>query len=176
MGILAIAAGAGASFGGLLHALNHSLTKGALFLVAGAILGAYHTKSTKTVTGVLRVAPMTGLLWIAGFLAICGVPPFGTFVSEFTVMTVLGANGRWLTLAMFLLTLGIVFVGMQRIVIPMAFGRPPESQASGAPVRFLTAADVPPLALLCVVLLLGVWLPEPVTRLITQAAAVMGGL
>jgi hydrogenase-4 component F len=37
---------------------------------------------------------MTGLLWLAGFLAICGVPPFGTFVSEFSVMAVLGANGR----------------------------------------------------------------------------------
>lgn len=176
MGILAIAAGAGASFGGLLHALNHSLTKGALFLVAGTILGAYHTKSTRTVTGVIRVAPMTGLLWIAGFLAICGVPPFGTFVSEFSVMTVLGANGRWWSLAIFLLTLGIVFVGMWRIVIPMAFGCPPESHPSGAPVRFLSVADVPPLALLCVVLLLGVWLPEPLTRLVTQAAAVMGGL
>ena len=176
MGILAIAAGAGASFGGLLHALNLSLTKGALFLVAGTILGAYHTKSTRTVTGVIRVAPMTGLLWLAGFLAICGVPPFGTFVSEFSVMTALGANGRWWSLAIFLLTLGIVFVGMWRIVIPMAFGCPPESHPSGAPVRFLSVADVPPLALLCVVLLLGVWLPEPLTRLVTQAAAVMGGL
>jgi hydrogenase-4 component F len=176
MGILAIAAGAGASFGGLLHALNHSLTKGALFLLAGTILGAYHTKSTRAVSGLIRISPATGLLWIAGFLAICGVPPFGTFVSEFSVMAVLGRGGRWWLLAAFLSALGIVFVGMWRIVIPMAFGRPSDPAVCVPRSCPIEAADVPPLALCCMVLLFGIWLPSPIARLIEHASAIAGGL
>src|SRR5229473_6299438 len=69
MGILALAIGLGgaATFGAMLHAVNHSLTKAALFLVAGNILAAYGTKSTTEVSGVIRVLPASGLLWIAGF-------------------------------------------------------------------------------------------------------------
>ena len=29
---------------------------------------------------------MTGVLWLAGFLAIAGSPPFGPFLSEFTIL------------------------------------------------------------------------------------------
>jgi formate hydrogenlyase subunit 3/multisubunit Na+/H+ antiporter MnhD subunit len=29
---------------------------------------------------------MTALLWVAGFLSITGTPPFGTFMSEFTIL------------------------------------------------------------------------------------------
>jgi hypothetical protein len=63
---------------------------------------------------------------------------------------------------------------MQRIVIPMAIGRPPESHPSRAG-SFPERPDVrPPLALLCVVLLLGVWLPSPGAAR-HRAAAVMEG-
>jgi hypothetical protein len=35
-----------------------------LFLVAGNILGAYRSKSTGAVRGVLRVLPVSGSLWV----------------------------------------------------------------------------------------------------------------
>ena len=54
-------------FGGMLHAVNHSFTKAALFLVAGNILAEYRSKSTSDVRGVLRLLPASGVLWIAGF-------------------------------------------------------------------------------------------------------------
>ncbi len=54
MGILALGVGigGGAVFGAMLHAVNHSLAKAMLFLVAGNILAAYRTKSTAKVRGV----------------------------------------------------------------------------------------------------------------------------
>ena len=84
MGILALGVGLGGagSFGALLHAVNHSLAKAMLFLLAGNILAAYRTKATAEVRGMARVLPVTGALWIAGFLAITGSPPFGPFVSR----------------------------------------------------------------------------------------------
>ena len=50
-----------AAFGAMLHAVNHSLTKGLLFLVSGNILAAYRTKSVAGVRGLVRVAPATGV-------------------------------------------------------------------------------------------------------------------
>jgi hydrogenase-4 component F len=72
VGILALGVGigAGATFGAMLHAVNHSLTKAMLFLTAGNILAIYKTKNTKNITGIMSVMSATGVLWIAGFLAI----------------------------------------------------------------------------------------------------------
>ena len=88
MGILALGVGIGgvATFGAMLHTVNHSLTKAMLFLAAGNILAVYRTKSTTHVRGVLRTLPVTGVLWLAGFLAIVGSPPFGPFLSELTIL------------------------------------------------------------------------------------------
>src|SRR5262249_18550732 len=66
MGILALGVGVGAAAadGAMLHAVNHSLTKGALFLVAGNILHACRTKRVVAVRGLLRTLPISGALWI----------------------------------------------------------------------------------------------------------------
>lgn len=79
MGLVALGIGLGgaASFGVLLQAVNHSLTKGMLFLVAGNILAAYRTKRELGTGGVVHVLPISGVLWLAGFLAISGSPPAG---------------------------------------------------------------------------------------------------
>ena len=49
MGILSLGVGLGGAgvFGAMLHALNHSMTKASLFLVAGNILHCYHTKDIR---------------------------------------------------------------------------------------------------------------------------------
>ena len=175
MGILAIAAGSGASFGCFLHSVNHSLSKGALFLIAGELLHAFHTKSTRNVTGILHAAPMAGILWIAGFLSICGIPPFGTFVSEFLIMASLAGGGRWWLLGIFLLSLGVVFAAVWRIVIPMAYGEPPELREGIRDSTWLVPEAAAPALLLLAVVLLGLWIPGPLARLLERAAAVAGG-
>ena len=86
MGILAVAVGLGAGYAAGLHAVNHSLTKGALFLTAGNLLAYYRTKTAPEIRGVLDRLPLTGLLWFAGILAITGTPPFGVFLSEVAVL------------------------------------------------------------------------------------------
>lgn len=173
MGILAIAAGAGTQthFGAMLHAMNHSLTKGMLFLVAGNILAVFGTKTVRDVRGIVRAMPVSGILWIAGFLSICGVPPFGTFVSEFSILYGLAQSGHWTVMALMLLALGIIFVGMFRILIPMAYGEPsqelPVAQKNGWYV-------IPPMILCAAVLVLGCWIPDPLNRLFAQAASLLG--
>lgn len=70
-------------FGGaLLHVFNHALFKGLLFLAAGAVAHAAHTREIDSLGGLLRHMPVTGASFLVGAVAICGLPPLNGFVSE----------------------------------------------------------------------------------------------
>ncbi|MDD4837340.1 MAG: proton-conducting transporter membrane subunit [Dethiosulfovibrio sp.] len=174
MGILAIAIGIGAGSGGLFHSLNNSLTKGSLFFVAGSVLSLYHTKAIASISGLIRLAPVTGAIWIAGSMSICGLPPFGTFFSEMMILSSLGSQGMWGVMGLLLLGLAMVFIGMWRAVISMVFGDvPPGLDVPSG--RKVVWADIPPMVLCGAVLVLGLWTPAPLWRLIESAATVIGG-
>jgi hydrogenase-4 component F len=167
MGILSLGAGLGgsAAFGALLHAVNHSLTKGMLFLVAGNILAVYRSKSVRDVRGVLGALPASGCLWVAGFLAITGSPPFGPFLSEFTILKGALDQGKTLVTALYLAFLGFIFVGMATPVLRMTQGPSPASgersgSFRGAPKEPWLAV-LPPAALGILITVLGVYVPEP---------------
>jgi hydrogenase-4 component F len=183
MGILALGVGIGgaATFGAMLHAVNHSLTKAMLLLAAGNILALYRSKSTIRVRGVLRTLPATGVLWLAGFLAIVGSPPFGPFLSELTILKGVLDAGRPLVAAAYLSALAVVFVGMATIFLRMAYGPPPAALCGdGSPESPLARREplwsiAPLTALGLAVLMLGVYVPPRLTDLLQQAAAALGG-
>lgn len=177
MGILAVGVGLGgvAATGAMLHTINHSLTKGLLFLAAGNLLAIHRTKNINDVRGLLKSVPVTGCLWLAGFLAITGSPPFGTFLSEFTILKGAMDNGQWLVAALYLLTLGVIFVAMARLILPMAFGSP-EGGETAAPVQEPAWSVVPPIALGIIILALGLFVPAALWNALRDAAAVFGVL
>jgi hydrogenase-4 component B len=67
---------------GLYHALNHAAFKGLLFLGAGSVLHATHTRDMNRLGGLIRRLPWTALFFLIGSLAIAGLPPLNGFVSE----------------------------------------------------------------------------------------------
>ncbi len=71
--------------GGLLHVLNHSLFKSLLFFNAGSVYLATHTRNMEELGGVMKRMPYTALLFLTGSLAICGMPPFNGFISEYFI-------------------------------------------------------------------------------------------
>ncbi len=71
--------------GALLHVLNHSLFKSLLFLGAGTVLHATHTRNMDSLGGLLKPMPHTGSAFLAGSMAISGLPPFNGFVGEFLI-------------------------------------------------------------------------------------------
>jgi len=173
MGVLSFGVGVGgvAAFGAMLHAVVHSLTKAALFLVAGNLLGAYATKRMAAVRGARAVVPASAALWVAGILALSGVPPFGIFLSELTILRGAAAHDL-VPAALFLLFLGIAFAGVSAQALPMALG----GDAGGRPrMREPVTRILPPLLLLAFALLLGAWLPAPLVRLVEGAARLAGG-
>lgn len=176
MGILAlgIALGGIGVFGALLHTINNALTKGVLFLSAGNIHRAYGSKSADAVTGASRRVPISAGLFLAGFFAITGSPPFGPFVSELTILRAAFAGGRAGVAALYLLLLGAVFVGMGSTVLAVVGGRSAR-EASPVPRRDTAARTLPIILLMALVLLLGLWIPAPLSDLLKAAGAGLGG-
>jgi formate hydrogenlyase subunit 3/multisubunit Na+/H+ antiporter MnhD subunit len=73
-------------FGGaILHTVNHSLVKSLLFFGAGVVVKATHTHNIEKMGGLFRRMPRTAVLFLVASLAICGLPPFNGFVSEFLI-------------------------------------------------------------------------------------------
>ena len=174
VGIMAVALGLGgrAIFGALFHILANGLTKGVLFLSSGNIHRSFNSKSTSQVKGALRQVPWSGGLFLAGFIAITGSPPFAPFISEFTIVSSAFIQGRMLVGALFLLSLTIIFIGMALTVLPMVMGEVPE--ASEKTTYRETAWTVgPPLVMLLLVFLLGIWIPEPLMDILRSAAALL---
>jgi hydrogenase-4 component F len=176
MGILVIglAIGGLAAYGALLHMVNNGLTKGVLFLSAGNIHRAFGSKSTEHVAGALRRVPLSAALFVAGFLAITGSPPFGPFVSEFTIVRTTVQAGYFGIAAAFLLLLAVVFIGMGATVLAVAQGEPPaNAPATAYRDRFLTVA--PAALFMALVLGLGIYIPPPLDALLRDAVAFLEG-
>jgi hydrogenase-4 component B len=71
--------------GALLHTLNHSLFKSLLFYCSGTISQAIHTLNIDSMGGLIKKMPRTAFLFLIAALAICGLPPFNGFISEFLI-------------------------------------------------------------------------------------------
>ncbi len=175
MGILMVGLGLGgpALFGTMLHLVTNGVTKGVLFLSAGNIHRAYASKNTEQVSGAMRRLPLSGALFLAGFLAITGSPPFGPFISEFAILNGAFDNGRFWVAGLFLLFLLVVFMGMGKTVLKVVQGRAP-LEVHDTPYHdgWLTAA--PPVAFMVLVLLLGLYIPAPLRALLNDAVQFLG--
>ncbi len=67
---------------GLYHTLNHAVFKSLLFMGAGAVLHATHTRNMEEMGGLIKRMPQTAVFFLAGSVAIAALPPFNGFISE----------------------------------------------------------------------------------------------
>ena len=76
---------------GLYHTMNHAIFKCLLFLGAGSVMQATHTRNMEELGGLIRRMPRTALCFLVGAIAISGLPPLNGFVSEWlTYQALLG--------------------------------------------------------------------------------------
>lgn len=113
--------------GAMLHTLNHSLFKSLLFYGAGTVYQATHTMDIERLGGLIKKMPQTATLFLLAALAICGLPPFNGFVSEFLIYSGLfiGISEGQLTSMAFLVAsiIGLVIIGgMAMLCFTKAFG------------------------------------------------------
>lgn len=115
-------------FGGaLLHVLNHSLFKSLLFYSAGNVYQTTHTLNIEHLGGLVKQMPQTTILFLIAALAICGLPPFNGFVSEFLIYSGLFngmASKEMLNLVVLLFSVfGMVLIGgLALLCFTKAFG------------------------------------------------------
>ncbi len=64
------------------HTINHAFFKGLLFMGAGSVVHATHTKDMEKLGGLIKQMPWTSMLFLIGAVSIAGLPPFNGFVSE----------------------------------------------------------------------------------------------
>jgi hydrogenase-4 component F len=174
MGILIVGIGTGgiATSGAFLHLLGNGLLKGTMFLSAANIHRAYGSKSIESVSGTMRHLPISSGLFLAGFLALTGAPPFVLFASEFTIATALFTGGHTAQGLIFLLALAFVFVGMGSTILAVVQGEGPEPDP-GYRDGWRTVG--PPAVFLALALLLGVHVPAPISGWLTEAIAYTEG-
>lgn len=180
MGIVSLGVGIGgpiAAYGAFFHVLVHAAGKTLAFFGAGGLLSRYETREADGVRGVIRAAPFTGVMVLLGALAITGVPPFGMFRSELLIVTGGFNHSRYAFAGLLVLLANVAFVGVYQVFHRMVLS-PGEASASdrtrlGRPEQPLMAAAM--MASLIVVLVLGLWIPGPLNRLLHGAVAVIGG-
>jgi hydrogenase-4 component F len=178
MGVVALGFGFGGPLGiagALYHMLNHSLNKSLMFFGAGNMMRAYGTKDISEINDVGRVFPTQGALWLAGAIAITGAPPFGLFLSEFTIMRAgLMPAFSWAVYIMLVLLI-VIFIGFLNHFRAMYYA--PEADHAAVSPRPVSAWCAAPMWLALVPLLvLGVWWPAEIwDYLISVAPTFMPG-
>jgi hydrogenase-4 component F len=170
MGIMTFAFGMGgplANFAGLLHMTMHSLTKSAIFFAVGHIAQVKGTQRIADIRGLSVSHPVLAIGLALGVIAIAGLPPFGVFTSEFMLVSSTFARQPLLAVVLvfgLIVAFGALVLRLQNVL----FG-----EASG-PAGEVKATYVPLFLHLALVLLAGLWLPEPVVRWFRAVAAQLG--
>ncbi|MEI7947078.1 MAG: hydrogenase, partial [bacterium] len=107
-------------------------------------------------------------------LAITGSPPFGPFISEFSILNGAFDAGYMAIGGIYLFLLLVVFIGMGVTVLKVVQGRA-SFEARSTPYHdgFLTGAPI--VVLMLLVLLVGLYIPPPLTNMINDAICFLEG-
>lgn len=160
-------------FGALLHMGYHALTKPVLFFAAGNIHQSCHTLQMRALgPGLVQMLPLTVLCMALAAVAATGLPPFGLFFSELTVLTGGFHSGDGGVATIILLALLACFCGILWQLARVLLGSPKRPRLSDA----LPLDGVPAMGfLLAILLVFSLWLPAPLSRVMHQAAGIIGG-
>ncbi|MEW6237632.1 MAG: proton-conducting transporter membrane subunit [Candidatus Omnitrophota bacterium] len=174
MGILLLGVGIGSLglWGSLFHVWNNALGKAVLFLSSGNIHRAFGSKSTDSVRGALHRIPVSASLFLLGFIAITGSPPFGPFVSEFAILQAAFFAKQYKTGALYLALMLAVFLGMGTTVLSVIFGEASKPVKDNQ-YKDSTLTVGPIILLLLLMLIAGVCLPSSLGAILTNAVAFM---
>jgi NADH-quinone oxidoreductase subunit L len=96
IGYMFMGVGVGAYSNGMFHLLTHAFFKALLFMTAGlAIHALAGEQDIRNMRGLGKVMPFTKWCFLAGALALVGIPPFSGFFSKDPIIASAGALGTW---------------------------------------------------------------------------------
>ncbi|MEV3950639.1 proton-conducting transporter membrane subunit [Streptomyces halstedii] len=159
----------------LLHIAGHGLAKTVAFTSSGHILHLQRTTRIGRVHGLLARAPSLGALFAAVTLALLALPPFSLFASELGIARAGFAAGMGWPTAIALVLVLAAFAALSSRTARMLLGPAPAAPGTPAvPVRLGAAAGIPLAIGLLACAALGIT-TGPLTRLLADAATILGG-
>jgi multicomponent Na+:H+ antiporter subunit D len=81
--------------GGVYHVVSHAFAKSALFLCAGTILYAYGNDQISAMRGLTKTLPITTAAFGIAGVALVGLPPSGSFVAKWMLLTATIESAQW---------------------------------------------------------------------------------
>jgi len=146
LGFMFMACGVGAFAIGIFHVMTHAFFKALMFLGAGSVIhGMHHEQDMRRMGGLKKYMPITYLTFMAGWLAICGIPPFSGFWSKDEILWNAASTRHipvgwivWIvgviaaTCTAFYMTrlMAMTFWGKEKFLDPPAGGEADEAHAS----------------------------------------------
>jgi hydrogenase-4 component B len=162
--------------GALMHIINHSLFKSLLFYTAGSVFNKTGTRQLDQLGGLIKKMPVTSILFLIGSLAICGLPPFNGFISEFLIysgmMGLLHADFSMDILELAALLSLVLIGGIAVFTFTRAFGiiflGNPRSEMAGQASEVSPIMNLPNFMIVIMMLSIG-FAPDIFVKLISRA-------
>lgn len=175
IGYMFFALGAGAFSAAVFHLMTHAFFKALLFLAAGqVILSLHHEQDIRRMGGLARTMPFSLFCFVIGAAALAALPLTSGFYSKDAILlegyALTGATPAWLLALAGALVTALYSL---RMLLAVFFG--PEITAPEPDRR---GTLVIPLAVLCVLSLVGATIPQPLDRVFAmpQTAHVSGAV
>ncbi|BDG59459.1 NADH-quinone oxidoreductase subunit L [Caldinitratiruptor microaerophilus] len=136
IGYMFLANGVGAHAAAAFHFATHAFFKAALFLGAGIIIHALHgEQDIRRMGGLSRRMPFAFATFLAGQLALVGIPPFAGFFSKDEILAAAWNSGHYVLWAVGLLAAGFTALYNMRLLGLVFLGRPYDVPATAARSR-----------------------------------------
>ena len=144
--LLAIGLGSGSLF--FLQALNHSIAKVALFLISGNVIQITGTKALSEIRGLFSTSPSNSALLLVAAVAATGLPPFGAFIPEWSLLVDSAGRGLWIQFSLVLLGLSLSFIAISYHVGRILVGKPRVNRGVGESPASIESLSIPTLLVL----------------------------
>ena len=154
---------------GIVHLLNHALTKGGMFMAVGCFMWHLGTDRIADLQGVARRMPWTSFAWVIGGLGLIGVPMTAGFISKWYLLLAALEAGYWPVVIVLAIGSLLSIAYVWRVVEVLYFGESTgdDGPLSEAPLGML----IPTYVAIGASVLFGIWTPLSVG--VAERAATM---
>ena len=176
MGVIAFGLGVGGKIGvfaAVFHCAAHSFTKALAFLTTGNTARIYGTNDMDKMGNMVRLAPLTTILFGVSICSLVGVPGFAIFVSEFLTFKAAVLSGQFTAVVLFAVALTIIFIADFSHFFMASFG-----EVKGE-IKFKKEMslweNIPLILLAFLVISFGVWQFESFWTLVQNSVMIIKG-
>ena len=127
--------------GGIIHLFNHSLMKGALFMVMGCVFMGAGSVHIRDLEGMGRRMPLTMAAFVVAGLSLIGVPPSVGFISKWILIQAALEAGLW-PIAAWILASSLLAAVYSWRVVEAAYFRPVPAGAGAISVPLSMTAPM----------------------------------